>query len=150
MGAIQGIAIETEEGWKALKETADMDAEYLRVHRIVTRLPRRFDGDDVSIDDWAWMEGSHFCGRPRASPSVLGEAVHAVGDPLRLSAGPYNRPAGGDTVARSVIHSGIVRWIEETSTDWQLQFRRRFELGNDHELWVWPSNSETPQSPGPK
>jgi hypothetical protein len=145
MGTIQGIAIETEDGWKVLKETADMDAEYLRVHRIVTRLPPRFDGDDVSIDDWAWMEGSHFCGRPRTSANVMGEVVHAVGDPLRLSVGPYNRPVGGDTIARSVIHSGVVGWIEETHTDWQLQFRRRFELGKDHELWVWPSRSETPR-----
>lgn len=145
MGAIQGIAIETEDGWKVLKETADMDAEYLRVHRIVTRLPPRFDGDDVSIDDWAWMEGSHFCGRPRTSASVVGEVVHAVGDPLRLSVGPYNRPVGGDTIARSVIHSGVVGWIEEKDTDWQLQFRRSFELGKDHELWVWPSQSETPK-----
>jgi hypothetical protein len=145
MGTIEGIAIETEDGWKVLKESADMDAEYLRVHRIVTRLPSRFEGDDVSISDWTWMEGSHFCGRPRTSASVVGEAVHAVGDPLRLSVGPYNRPVGGETVARSVIHSGVVRWIEETDSDWQLQFRRSFELGQDHELWVWPSQSEIPR-----
>ena len=44
-----------------------------------------------------------------------------------------------------MIHSGVVGWIEETDTDWQLQFRRSFELGNDHELWVWPSQSETPR-----
>jgi hypothetical protein len=145
MGTIEGIAIETEDGWKVLKETADMDAEYLRVHRIVTRLPSRFHGDDVSISDWTWMEGSHFCGRPRTSASLVGEAVHAVGDPLRLSVGPYNRPVGGDTIARSVIHSGVVRWVEKTDLDWQLQFRRSFELGKDHELWVWPSQSETPR-----
>ena len=102
MGAIQGIAIETEDGWKVLKETADMDAEYLRVHRIVTRLPSRFDGDDVSIDDWAWMEGSHFCGRPRTSAGVVGDVVHAVGDPLRLSVGPYNRPVRKDVRSHEV------------------------------------------------
>jgi len=146
MGPVQGISIETEDGWKVLKETADMDAEYLRLHRIVTRLPSRFDGEDVSIDDWAWMEGPHFCGRPRTSASVVGGTVHAVGDSLRLSAGPYNRPLlGGTIIARSVIHSGVVGWIEGSESDWQIQFRRNFELGESHDIWAWPSQSDVPR-----
>jgi hypothetical protein len=145
IGPVEGIAIEAEDGWKVLKETADMDAEFLAVHRILARVPTRFGGDRVSIDDWAWMEGSHFCGRPRTSAMVVGTTVHAVGEPLRLSVGPYNQQREGHTVARSVIHSGVIGWIEKVDTDWQIQFRRSFDLGSDHDIWVWPSHAETPR-----
>jgi hypothetical protein len=37
-----------------------MDAEYLRVHRLIARLPSRFDGEGISIDDWGWMESPDF------------------------------------------------------------------------------------------
>ena len=58
IGPIDGIAIEAEDGWKVLKESADMDAAFLLIHRILARLPARFGGDRVSTGDWAWMEGS--------------------------------------------------------------------------------------------
>jgi hypothetical protein len=145
IGSVEGIAIETEDGWKVLKETADMDAAFLAIHRILARVPTRFGGDRVSIDDWAWMEGSHFCGRPRTSAMVLGATVHAVGEPLRLSVGPYNQQQEGHVVARSVIHSGVIGWIEKVDTDWQIQFRRSFELSSGHDIWVWPSRAETPR-----
>lgn len=145
MGPVHGTAIETEDGWKLLREKNDMDAEYLRVHRLVTRLPSRFEGEDISIDDWAWMEGPHFCGRPRTSASLVGGTVHAVGEPLRLTPGPYNRgAASGEAVARSVIHSGVVKWIDSPNGTWAIQFRKSFELGSTHDIWEWRLGSETP------
>ncbi|MGO9275080.1 MAG: hypothetical protein ACLQOO_33410 [Terriglobia bacterium] len=144
IGPVEGIAIEAEDGWKVLKETADMDASFLAIHRIFARLPAQFGGDRVSTADWAWMEGSHFCGRPRTSPMVLGAAVHAVGEPLRLAVGPYNQAREGRTIARSVIHSGVIGWIEQKGDDWHIQFRRSFELGSEHDIWIWPAQAGAP------
>ena len=96
IGPVEGIAIEAEDGWKVLKETADMDAEFLAI-RILREFLQEFGGDRVSIDDWAWMEGSHFCGRPRTSAMVVGTTVHAVGEPLRLSVGDPTTSKGKDT-----------------------------------------------------
>ena len=144
MGPIEGIAIDTEAGWKVFKETADMDAEYLMHHSILTSLPARFQGDAVSSGEWAFMEGSHFCGRPELSARTIGGDLHAVGAPLRISPRPYNQLGEGYDIARSVIHSGVVNWIDTTDGFWRIQLRRTFELGQDHELWVWPARAEMP------
>ena len=111
IGPITGIAVETEEGWKVFKERVDMDVEYLRTHRILTHVPSHYDGDRLEVGDWAWMEGDHFCGRPRNTASTIGGALHALGESLRLAAGPYNRPFGGHRLARGVIHSGVLQSV---------------------------------------
>lgn len=144
IGQVSGIAIEAEDGWKVLKESSDVDASFLGIRRIVARLPAHFDGDRVSTADWAWMEGSHFCGRPRNAPMLLGTAVHAVGEPLLLSVGPYNQSREGRVIARSVIHSGVIAWIEQTNDGCYIHLRRNLALGSEHGVWIWPSQSEEP------
>ena len=144
IGPTEGIAIDTEEGWKVFKETADLDAEYLMKYRILTSLPSRFEGDVVSPTDWAFMEGSHFCGRPSLSDCTIGADLHAVGSPLQLSPRPYNQFAQGYKIARSVIHSGIINWIDSYEGFWRIQIRKMFELGDDHDIWVWYTGSESP------
>lgn len=145
LGPVQGIAIETEEGWRVLKETADMDAEYLRKRRILANLPSRYDGEDVSIEDWVWMEGDHICGRPRKSAALLGNAVYALGGSLCLSIGPYNRHENGYRVARSLIRSGIIEWIERTERNWRIHLRHSVEFGADHAIWVWLADETEPR-----
>ena len=145
MGPLNGIAVETEEGWKVFKEAADMDAEYLRSHRVMTQVPAHFNGDQLGIEDWAWMEGDHFCGRPRNTASTIGGTLFALGESLRLSAGPYNRPSGGQRLARSVIHSGVVQWIEQDDDEYQIQLRSTFELGPQHAIWVWHEGRSEPE-----
>ena len=145
MGPLNGIAVETEEDWKVFKEAADMDAEYLRSHRVMTQVPTHFNGDQLGIEDWAWMEGDHFCGRPRNTASTIGGTLLALGESLRLSAGPYNRPSGGQRLARSVIHSGVVQWIEEDDDAYQIQLRSTFELGPQHAIWVWHESKIEPE-----
>lgn len=145
MGPLHGIAVETEEGWKVFKERADMDAEYLRAYRVLTHVPSHYDGDPLEMGDWAWMEGDHFCGRPRNTASAIGGALHALGEPLRLSAGPYNRSFGGQRLARGVIHSGVMQWVEQDGEEYQIQLRRAFELGPDHAIWVWYENQLEPE-----
>ena len=85
------------------------------------------------------------CGRPRTSPMVIGSTVHAVGEPLRLSVGPYNQQSEGLIIARSIIHSGVIGRIEKTAAFWQIQFRRSFELGLDHDIWVWQAHADAPK-----
>ena len=145
MGPLNGIAVETEEGWKIFKERADMDAEYLSARRILAHVPPHYNGDPVGIEDWAWMEGDHFCGRPRNTASTIGSALHAVGESLRLSAGPYNRPSGGQCLARSVIHAGVMDWVQQDGEQYQIQLRGTFELGPDHAIWVWYENQPRPE-----
>jgi hypothetical protein len=137
MGPLNGVAVETEEGWKVFKDSADMDAEYLRSHRVMTQVPTHFNGDLLGTEDWAWMEGDHFCGRPQKTAATIGGTLHALGESLRLSAGPYNRPSGGQCLARSVIHSGVVQWIEQDGDAYQIQLRSTFELDLQHAIWVW-------------
>ena len=145
MGTVNGIAVETEEGWKVFKEGADMDAVYLQSHRIVAQVPSHYDGDPCDSEEWAWMEGDHFCGRPGKTPRAIGHDIHALGDSLRLSVGPYNRSFGGQILARSVIHSGLIEWAERSGDYYQLQFRHSIELGPEHALWVWREGNPAPE-----
>ena len=145
MGTVNGIAVETEEGWKVFKEGADMDSVYLQSHRIRAQVPSHYDGDPCGGDEWTWMEGDHFCGRPGKTPRAIGHDLHALGESLRLSVGPYNRSFGGQILARSVIHSGLIEWVEKSGDDYQIQFRQAIELGQEHALWVWREGRPAPE-----
>jgi hypothetical protein len=147
MGPLDGIAVESEQGWKVFREGGDVDAEFLRSHKVLTRLPSHYDGDPVATEGWAWMEGDHFCGRPRnaGAGTAIGSSLHGIGQSLRLSAGPYNRPIGGQELARSVIHSGVMRRVEQDGDAYQIQLRSAFELGSDHAIWVWHEGHNEPQ-----
>lgn len=144
MGTVNGIAVETEEGWKVFEEGADMDSFYLQSHRLLAQVPSHYDGDPCGSEEWAWMEGDHFCGRPGKAPRAIGHDIHALGESLRLSVGPYNRSFGGQILARSVIHSGLIEWVEKSDDDYQLQFRHAIELGPEHALWVWREGNPAP------
>jgi hypothetical protein len=145
MGPLSGIAVETEEGWKVFKERVDIDVEYLRGRRILTRVPSRYHGDQLVVEDWAWMEGDHFCGRPRDKACAIGGTLHALGESLCLGAGPYNRPFGGQRLARSVIQSGIVDRVEQDGGEYQIQLRHAIELGPGYAIWVWIENGASPE-----
>ncbi len=145
MGTVNGIAVETEAGWKVFKEGADMDSVYLQSHRIRVQVPSHYDGDPRGSEEWAWMEGDHFCGRPGKTPRAIGHDLHALGESLRLSVGPYNRAVGGQILARCVIHSGLIEWVEKSGDDYQLQFRHGIELGREHALWVWREGNPAPE-----
>jgi hypothetical protein len=145
MGSLNGIAIDTEEGWKAFREAADVDAEYLSAHRLLTLLPSHYGGEAVASEDWVWMEGDHFCERPRNTASTIGRSLHAIGESLNLSIGPYNRPFGGQKLARSVVHSGVVQRVERNGDVFQIQLRRAFERSPDHAIWVWHEDQIMPE-----
>jgi DNA-directed RNA polymerase alpha subunit len=145
MGPITGVAIETEQGWKPFRAGSGIDTEYLRTHKIMTRLPGNFDGAPRATEEWAWMEGEHFCRRPRSTAMTIGESLYAVGEPLRLAVGPYNRPLEGAVVAQSVIHSGVVQALESFSGGCQIQLRYALDLGADYGIWVWYEGQAKPE-----
>jgi hypothetical protein len=144
-GPIEGTAIETEGGWKTLRADENLDSEYLRQHRIYTKIPGVFDGDRVEPAEWVWLEGAHFCGRPRNTPSLFGETAYAVGESLWLSVGPYNRPRLGEKLASSIINSGVVKTVEFRAGMWELQFRQSIELDLDYQLWIWENDVPQPR-----
>jgi hypothetical protein len=104
-----------------------------------------YDGDPLEVGDWARMVGDHFCGRPRNTASAISGTLHALGESLRLSPGPYNRRIGGQRLARGVIHSGVMQWVEQDGEEYQIQLRRTFELGPDHAIWLWYENQIEPE-----
>jgi hypothetical protein len=146
MGSVFGIAVETEDGWRVLNDKAEIDAEYLRRRRIITRVPPTFDGENVPLDYWAWMEGDHLCDRPGKTAAVIGSGLHGVGESLVLSVGPYNRSGQGERVAKSVIRSGDVERIEHNGDECQIQLRfSSCELGPEHAIWVWYEGAQQPE-----
>lgn len=145
MGSVTGVAIEAENGWKTFIERGTLDADQLRRRLILARVPSGFNGDQIASDDWAWMEGDHFCGRPRDRASVIGESLYALGDSLTLSPGPYNRPMSGQSLVRNVVRSGLIHWIEQSGSEYQLQLRNSVEFDSDYELWLWNSGSSLPE-----
>jgi hypothetical protein len=90
------------------------------------------------------MEGDHFCGRPRNSASAIGNTLHAIGESLRLSVGPYNRPSEGQTFSRSVSDSGLLQRVDRDDTAYQVQLRRSFERDDEHAFWVWMEGHSAP------
>src|SRR6185312_8042527 len=145
MGGVTGVAIEAENGWKTFVERGTLDADQLRRRLILARVPSGFNGDQIASDDWAWMEGDHFCGRPRDRASVIGESLYALGDSLTLCPGPYNRPMAGQCLVRNVVRSGLIHWIEQSGSEYQLQLRNSVEFDADYELWMWNSGSCLPE-----
>lgn len=142
---INGVALETEAGWIALDSSRDIDIEYFRGKRLLVRLPSLWLGEQRSIEDWVLLEGDHFCHRPRRHLSSLGLSLFGVGAPLTLSVGPYNSPFHGRKLTKSLLNSGVLRWIELGQDSWRLYFRAMFDRNPEHKIWVWFRGEHSPR-----
>jgi hypothetical protein len=124
--------------WKVLDGEATLDRGELVGRRIFVRPPAAWGGAVTPIEDWALVEGSNFCARPRSVDRDFQECLFGVGQPLELGIGPYNR-SGEERIrlAKSVTDSGLIASLRYSGECWQIAFRRAIEPGPAHAVWVW-------------
>ncbi len=72
VGRIEGVAIETASGWSVPQGVFDLGIEDLSAASLLAKPPFRLRGEEVALEDWAWLEGEHLCGRPRNDAIKLG------------------------------------------------------------------------------
>jgi RNA polymerase sigma factor (sigma-70 family) len=142
---INGVALETENGWKPFDRSLDIDIEYFKSRRILVRLPSNWEGEERQPEDWVFLEGDHFCQRYHRSVSSLRDSLYGVGEPLVLSIGPYNYSSQGRKLTRGLLNSGAIRWVSREHEHWELQLRHSLDLGEGHEIWVWLVGEDSPR-----
>jgi RNA polymerase sigma factor (sigma-70 family) len=142
---VNGVAFETENGWKPFDSSLDIDIEYFQSRRVLVRLPANWEGERRQHDDWVFLEGDHFCQRHHRSVSSLRDSLYGVGEPLLLSIGPYNYSSPGRRLTRGLLNSGVIRWVSWGSDHWELQLRYSLDLGEGHAFWVWLAGEDSPR-----
>ena len=137
-GPAIGAAVESGGKWKVLDGEATLDRGELVGRRIFVRPPSAWGGSVTPIEDWALVEGSNFCARPRSVDRDFQECLFGVGQPLELGIGPYNR-SGEERIrlAKSVTDSGLIASAQRIGNCWQIAFRRPIEPGLAHAVWIW-------------
>ena len=145
VGTIEGVAIETASGWTVPNGVLDLGIEDLSAASLLAKPPFRLRGEEVALEDWAWLEGEHLCGRPRNEAIKLGPYAYGIGEPLELSVGPYNRRYNWAPVARALVQSGVLACATRDGGSCTLTLRSDLELGPDHELWIWRSDAGSPE-----
>jgi hypothetical protein len=132
-----GAALESGGRWQVLNRAATLDKNDFSGRRLFVRPPAFFDDRSAAPEDWALLEGTNFCGRPRGISRDLNALLHGFGEPLELGLGPYNR--AGDrrlTVARAITNFGSVKSATRSGDEWIIEFRHGLEPGAAH-VWSW-------------
>ncbi len=143
---INGVALETENGWKPFDRSRDIDIEYFQSRRILVPLPPSWEGEERKLpEDWVFLEGDHFCQRHHGSVSSFRDSLYGVGEPLVLSIGPYNYFSPGRKLTRGLLNSGVIRWVSRVDEHWELQLRRSLDLGEGYSIWAWLVGEDIPR-----
>ena len=142
---VNGVALETENGWKPLDSSLDIDIDYFQARRVFVRLPSNWEGEKRQPDDWVFLEGDHFCQRHHRSVSSLRDSLYGVREPLLLSIGPYNYSSPGRRLTRGLLNSGVIRWVSREADHWELQLRHSIDLDEGHVIWVWQVGEDCPR-----
>ena len=141
---INGVALETENGWKPFDCSRDIDIEYFQSRLILARLPASWMGEERKPEDWVFLEGDHFCQRNHRSVSSFRDSLYGVGEPLVLSIGPYNYSSPGRKLTRGLLNSGVIQWVSREHEHWELQLRGSLDLGEGYEIWAWLAGKDSP------
>lgn len=142
---INGVALETENGWKPFDRSLDIDIEYFQSKRILVHLPSSWEGEKRKPEDWVFLEGDHFCQRHHRSVSSFRDSLYGVGEPLVLSIGPYNYFSPGRKLTRGLLNSGAIRWVSREHEHWELQLRGSLDLGEGYAIWAWLVGEDSPR-----
>ena len=125
-----GAALESAGKWQVLDPTSSLDRADLGKKRLLVRAPEFFNNQRTAQQDWALLEGTNFCGRPRMNREFH-SFLHGFGQSLELGLGPYNRV--GDhriTVAQTVTDFGWIKSVERAGDHWTIRFRHEVDPGN--------------------
>jgi hypothetical protein len=125
MGPTHGAAIESSGAWRVLSATTSLDRADLSGRKVYIRPP---SASGRPGDDWALLEGTNFCGRPRAPIKDFHALLHGFGQALELGFGPYNEDGANlIRVAEAVTNYGSLATASCTGDTWGIDFRHRVE-----------------------
>ena len=125
-----GAAVESGGKWQVLHETTSLDKADLLGRRLFVRPPAFFDGRMSPPEDWALVEGTNFCGRPRGVNREFHALLHGFGQSLELALGPYNQV--GDqriAIAEAVTNFGVIKSVVRSGDCWIIEFRHSVQSG---------------------
>lgn len=125
-----GAAIESGGKWQVLRETGSLDKTELVGRRLIIRPPAFFNDHTIAAEDWALLEGTNFCDRPRGVNREFHAHLHGFGQSLELGLGPYNQT--GDhriTVADAITNFGFIKAVRCSGDHWVIDFRTTIDPG---------------------
>ena len=138
---IIGVAKRENGSWKPLGERFVLKSETARSAHFKIAPPRRWDGREPAIGEWALMEGDLWLKNLSRSHAPIGE-VAGLGAPMALRLGPYNADREAMSVAQAVIDGGVIEDLQEAEGDLHLRLSRPIEPRDHHRVVYWDINGQ--------
>lgn len=136
---VVGVAKLKNGVWKPLSERLVLKSETARNAQFKIAPPRRWDGEERTVGDWALMEGDLWLKNLSRNHTPIGE-VAGLGAPLTLRLGPYNADRDAAPVAQMVIDRGVVDELQKVEGELRLRLLRPIEPSDQHRIVYWDVN----------
>jgi hypothetical protein len=118
---------------------AVLDRGELVGRRIFVRPPAAWGHEVTPIENWALVEGSNFCARPKSVERDFQDCPLWSWAAARTGALVHTTEAGEEriTLAKSITDFGVIASVRHNGECWQVLFRQAIESGPSHAIWVW-------------
>ncbi|HEU5413375.1 MAG TPA: DNA-directed RNA polymerase subunit alpha C-terminal domain-containing protein [Candidatus Angelobacter sp.] len=134
-------------GWLVLNSNDMLDRQDFIGKKLFIRPPRSWHGIQVETEEWALLEGQRFCARSRRQGVAgLDSVLAGVGEPLRLTIGPYNSSGQGIDLALAISDSGLIANIDATEGGYCLTLSSALDFGPEHGVWIWQRGEHAPRN----
>jgi hypothetical protein len=143
IGPVTGTALDHLGQWVPLHGTEIFPVHKFR-ERLFTRPPCLWKGENFEERDWAILEGDRILDRPSRRGQMLIHSLFGLGEELRLAVNNRGEWWRGFKIVQGVVDTGVIRSAEQTPSAVTIELLRDFEIGQGHELWVWPINAHKP------
>jgi hypothetical protein len=143
IGPVTGAAFDHLGDWAPLHGVEIFPVHKFR-ERLFTRPPSLWKGETFDERDWAILEGDRILDRPSRRGQMLIHSLLGLGEDLRLAVNNRGEWWRGFKVVRGVVDTGLIRSADQTESAVTIELLRDIEIGENHELWIWPTNAHAP------
>lgn len=143
IGPVTGAAFDHLGAWVPLHGTEFFPLHKFR-ERLFSRPPSIWKGEALEERDWAILEGDRILDRPSRRGQMLIHSLFGLGEELRLAVNKRGEWWRGFKIVLGVVDTGLIRSAEKTDSAVTIELLRDIEIGQNHELWVWPTDAPEP------
>jgi hypothetical protein len=144
IGPVTGAAFDHVGTWAPLHGSEIFPVHRFR-ERFFARPPYSWRGEAFEERDWAILEGDRILDRPSRRGQVLLNSLFGIGEELRLAVNNRGEWWRGFKVVQGIVDTGLIRSVEPTQSKLMIELLRDIEIGENHELWVWPADASEPR-----
>jgi hypothetical protein len=141
-----GVAKQNAHGWQAYDDHFILKSQTARSSNIRIKPPKKLDDKEVSISDWALMEGDLWVKRLSRNQTSIGN-VSGWGAPMTVRYGPYNADKDVMQVAMSVVDRGLIEGVTFHGLAVDLKLRRALQASAKHSVVFWDADGGVQKLP---